>query len=74
MDKILAKLDGMIEDMEAKGIVLKLKGPGGEVTELLQTLMEAKGQLMRSRASFRRARALLQKGHGELVEPEEGGG
>jgi len=71
MERILAKLDGMIEEMEAKGIVLKLKGPGGEATELLQTLMEAKGQLMRSRASFRRAHALLQKGYGQLVDPEE---
>jgi len=72
MDEILATLDVVIADMEDKSVVLRLKGEGSEVIELLEALREGRLYLRRARAAYRRARELIRKGYGKLVGPEEG--
>ncbi len=70
MDEILGQLSGMIEKMARKRVVVGLKGPGGEATALLDSLLEGIAQLRGARASFRQTQSLLVKGHGKLVEPK----
>jgi len=70
MDELLGKLSALIEEMDGKSIVLTLRGEGGASGELLQALREGKAYLRRTRAAFRRANYLMQKGYGMLVATE----
>lgn len=72
MEEILARLDAAIEDLESKSVMLELKGARAEAIDVVTTLMDAKGHLRRSRSLLRQVHALMQKGCGELVGPEEG--
>lgn len=71
MDAILAMLDVVIEELEHKSVVLRLKGGRDEPTEVLGQLTEGKIHLRAARRCFGRADFLMQKGYGKLVEPEE---
>ncbi|MCK4299401.1 MAG: hypothetical protein KAX80_07705 [Planctomycetes bacterium] len=71
MDEILAKLDAVIKELESRSVVLRLKGYGGDLINLLQDLTEGTTQLRKARRCLGRACAFLQKGYGKLVEPEE---
>ena len=71
MDEILGKLSALIEEVENKQVVVRLKSPGSEAVELVQVLAEAKTHLRRARAALRQSQSLLQKGYGKLVDPEE---
>jgi len=71
MDEILAKLDALINEMDGSSVKVGLRGAAGEMGELLQVLVEGREYLRKARASYRRARVLMRKGYGRLVEPEE---
>jgi len=71
MEEILTTLNWLISELGNKTVVVSLKGPGNEVTALLEALVEGKALLRRARAALRQSQSLLVKGHGKLVGPEE---
>jgi len=71
MEELLTQLDKVIEELESKSVVVVLKGRGSEAIELVQVLAEGKTQLERARSALRQSQALLAKGYGKLVGPEE---
>lgn len=71
MDEILEKLDVVLSQMGNKSVLIRLKGTDSGAVEPLEALREGDLYVRRARASYRRAHALLQKGYGELVGPEE---
>lgn len=71
MDEILVKLDAVIKELDNRSVLLTVKWDAGQLTSLLQTLLEGRMYLRRARAALRQTAALLEKGYGKLVEPEE---
>lgn len=72
MREILEKLDAVLSQMGNKSVLIRLKGSGSEMTELLEALREGSLYVRRARAAYRRAHYLMEKGYGRLAEPGEG--
>lgn len=68
MDGVLAKLDVAIRELESKSVNFPLKGSPGELTEVLEHLIQGRTHLLEARMRFKQARTIMQKGYGRLVE------